>query len=125
MSTGTMTQEITRSEADLIVRHVVGAAYDKEGYKWLDADSLARKLSYYIDADVDADYVVDFIGHLRDLEQIEDGTSEELQVNRACTIDNRTYLTAYYEGEINCTVNQMLDTAGIRGDWLLRHSVTF
>lgn len=124
MSTSTVeSQVLTRSEADLVVRNTVIDAYETEGYKWLEADSLTRKLAFYLDAKVDEDRVIDMIGHLRDLEEIKDGTSEQLRVSPDLTENNAPYLVAYYEGELNVSVNHVLDEAGFAGEWLLRYSV--
>lgn len=119
---GTMTQQVTRSEADLILRHTVADAYAEEGYDWLEADTVAWKLAYYLNAPVDSDYVVDMIAAHRDLEQIADGTDDRIKVNATYTVDNRAELVEYTEGQLNIAVNGLLDSAGIRGQHINRYS---
>lgn len=126
MSTATLNRQeirvLTRNEADLIVRNTVGNIYDQEGYEWVEPTTVAWQLSYFLNAPVSADYVEDMVSALRDLEQIEDGSHEELKVSGDLTENNKPYLLAYYEGNLNVAVNSVLDGASFPGNWIIRYS---
>lgn len=121
----TATQTLTRNEADLIVRQTVAAEYEENGIDWTESEVLAWKLSYYLGATVkDSGWIDEIVRYLDDLSHVERGIHEMLKMEYADpNFDNTEYLTAYFEGNLNIAVNNLLDAAGIRGDWILRYSV--
>lgn len=108
---------ITHEMAENIVRCVAGsfaAEMPAGGYTEMELCSLARKLSFMLDADVRFRALGDVVEKVLELCEVDRGTHDDLDVSRDGTIDNRDSLVQCIESECLDLVEFVLMQAGFR-----------
>lgn len=114
MMTITKTTVFTRSMAADVVRFVTGsfaADLDVHGYSEAELCTLARKLGYLIDADVQWTALDQLVVSILELEALERGTHPMLEVSRSGSVDNTDWVRANIEDRIREDVQYVLTGA--------------
>lgn len=102
-----------RSMAAKVIRFVTGsfAAEGPADYTEDELQTLARKLSFMIDADVQWTALDQLVETIRELDQLDRGIHHMHEVWRDGTVDNTLWVLDNIEGRINESVEYVLMTA--------------
>jgi hypothetical protein len=105
---------LTKPMAHSVVRFVAGsfaADMPMGGYTETELQTLSRKLSFMIDADVQWTTLDHLVETLRELDELDRGGHHMLNVNRSGTVDNSIWLLDNIQQRITEAVGYVLMTA--------------
>lgn len=112
-----------RSMAADVIRYVTGsfAVDGPADYTEDELQTLARKLSFMIDADVQWTALDHLVETVRELEELDRGTHTMHEVWRDGTVDNTLWLIDNIEGRIRESVEYVLMTSHFRARYADLH----
>lgn len=108
----TATLQLTRSEANTLIRFRVSTALDEVGLRELSPQLVQDMLTADLGVFFPLHNVYGIAATFHELANIEDGTHRMLERNASRTVDNTQALTEYYDSVLNTLVDDALDRMG-------------
>lgn len=115
----------TRNEADMIVRHMIEEAFEKDG---TDAD-YSGIVTASICQFFDMPYAIETATHIQcaleiheELSQVYLCTHPELEWEKETGTDNAAEIVGPLEEQLNIAVNTIVESLGYSGKWIMRYS---
>ena len=111
------TYEFTKQQAQLVARNMVVTYHENVPNEDQDAERLACRLTGALEIFVLPSDVENALNWLDELAALEAGIHEDLDQNRAGTIDNGPELAEYLEGQLIVAIDDII--SGFRTHWAL------
>lgn len=115
----------TRNEADMIVRHMIEEAFEKDGINADYSGIVTAAISQFFDVP----YTLEKAAHLQcaleiheELSQVALRTHPDLVWEKETGTDNSAEVVGSLEEQLNIAVNSIVETLGYTGKWILRYS---